>query len=179
VTVETLDSPFRKAAATTWFGQLHCLVLGQQQRTMMAAALIETPLCVQPSQVFTLRFQILGRDKQTLLLETQEGDHPLGLSSLVHGEKFFIEARFVLNQNDTYIMQHTTVVVPAAGYVTEVTVPIRPLSNVPSGRRDRLHLYFFDQQRHPLYDKPFVVEVFVSHFAKRGHEGYQVLTIPE
>jgi predicted N-acetyltransferase YhbS len=31
----------------------------------------------------------------------------------------------------------------------------------------------------PLYEKPFVVEVFVSHHVKRGHEGHHVLTIPQ
>lgn len=178
-TVETtLDQHTGQEAAIPWFEQLQRLVLGQQRRAMMAAALIETPLCVQPDQVFTLRCQILGRDEPTIPLKTQEGGQSTWLSSLIQGDRFTIEVRAVLNQNDTYVMQHTTVVMPAAGYVAEVTIPIQPLSSMPSGRRDRLHIFFFDEQRHLLYDKPFVVEVFVSHFLKRGHEGYHVLTIP-
>ena len=177
-TVETMETHSQSVAATTWFEQLQRLLLGQQQRAIKAAALIETPMCVQPNQVFTLRLHVLGRDEPTLPHDTQESERATWLSSLVHGETLSIEIRTVLNQNDTYVMQHATVVIPAAGYVTEVTIPIQPLSSVPGGRRDRLHIFFFDQQRHPLYDKPFVVEVFVSHLVKRGHEGHQVLTIP-
>ncbi len=176
--IETIDQHTQQEAAMPWFEQLQGLVLGQQQRAIMAAALIETPLCVQPEQVFTLRFHILGRDEPTIPPKTQEGSRSTWLSSLIQGDRFSIEVRAVLNQNDTYILQHTAVVMPAAGYVTEVTIPIQPLSSVPSGRRDRLHIFFFDEQRHLLYNKPFVVEVFVSHFVKRGHEGYHVLTIP-
>ncbi len=177
-TIETIDKHTQNEAATTRFEQLQRLVLGQQQRTIKAAALIETPMRVQPNQVFTLRLHILGRDEPTLPSDTQEGDQSTWLSSLVRGETLSIEVRAVLNQNDTFVMQHATVVIPAAGYISEVTIPIQPLSSVPSGRRDRLHIFFFDQQRHLLYDKPFVVEVFVSHLVKRGHEGHHVLTIP-
>jgi len=175
---ETVDTHSQNEAANTWFEQLQRLVLGQQQRIIKAAALIETPLCVQPNQVFTLRFHILGRDESALPPETQVGDQSTKLSSLGRGETLSIEVRAVLNQNDTHVMQLATVVIPAAGYVSEVTIPIQPLSSVPSGRRDRLHIFFFDYQHHPLYNKPFVVEVFVSHLVKRGQEGYHVLTIP-
>ena len=85
----------------------------------------------------------------------------------------------MLNQNDTSIMQQATVIIPAAGNVSEVTIPIQSLSNIPGGRRGCLHIFFFDKQHHPLYDKPFVIEVFVSFLVKRGHEGRQVLTIPK
>jgi hypothetical protein len=35
-----------------------------------------------------------------------------------------------------------------------------------------------DELRRPLYEKPFVVEVLVSHLVQPGREGYNVLTIP-
>ncbi len=166
-------------AANSRFKQLQRLALGKQQRAIMAAALIESPMCVQPNQVFTLRIHILGRDEPKLPPGTQqEGDRLTWLSSLVHGDTLSIEVRVVLNQRYTYEVRQATVTIPAAGHVAEVTIPIQPLSSVPSGRRDRLHIFFFDQQRHPLYNKPFMAEVFVSHFVKRGHEGHHVLTIP-
>jgi serine/threonine protein kinase len=176
-TVETVDTGPQSEDANTWFVQLQRLVLGRQQRSFKAAALIETPLYVQPEQVFTLRFHILGRDVPAFPPDLQEGDRSISLSGLVQGETLSIEVRAVLNQNDTFVVQHATVVVPGAGYVSEVTIPVQPLSTVPGGRRDRLHIFFFDKQHHPLYDKPFVIEVFVSVLVKRGHEGHQVLTI--
>jgi hypothetical protein len=35
-----------------------------------------------------------------------------------------------------------------------------------------------DENRHPLYEKPFVIEVFVSHLVQNGREGHNVLSIP-
>jgi serine/threonine protein kinase len=168
----------QKEVSNTWLMHIQSLVLGQQRHTIKAAALIETPLRVQPNQVFTLRFQILGRDVPTLPPGIQEGNLPICLSSLVHGETFTIEVRAVLNQNDAFVLQQVAVAIPAAGFVSEVTIPIQSLSSIPIGRRDRLHIFFFDKQHHPLYDKPFVVEVFVSPLVKHGHEGRHVLTIP-
>jgi len=45
--------------------------------------------------------------------------------------------------------------------------------------RERLLISFLDKQRQPLYERPLIVEVFVSQHVKRGHEGHRVLTIPQ
>jgi hypothetical protein len=177
-TKETIDIAPQNETTITWFEQLQRLILGQQQYTILSAALIESPIRVQPNQVFTLRLHILGRDETTLAPGTDEVDRSTGLSSLVYGDTFSIEVHTVINQNDAYVMQQATVTIPAAGSIAEVTIPIQLLNILERGRRDRLHIFFFDQQRHPLYEKPFVLEVFVSHLVKRGHEGHHVLTIP-
>jgi serine/threonine protein kinase len=178
--VETIDidTHSQNKAATTWFKQLQRVILGQQQRAIMAAALVESPLRVQPNQVFTIRMHVVGRDEPTHPPGAKEGNRSAGLSSLVHGNTVSIEVRSVLHQSYAYVVQQATITIPAAGYVAEVTIPVQPLSSAPSGRRDQLHIFFLDEQRHPLYEKPFIVEVFVSHLVKRGHEGHHVLTIP-
>jgi hypothetical protein len=89
-----------------------------------------------------------------------------------------IEVRSALYQNYAYIVQRALVTVPADGYVAEVTIPMRPLASGPSGRRDRLHIFFLNEQHQPLYDKPFVVELFISHLVQPGREGHNVLTLP-
>jgi hypothetical protein len=89
-----------------------------------------------------------------------------------------IEVRSALYQSYAYIVQQALVTVPADGYVAEVMIPMRPLANGPSGRRDRLHIFFLNEQRQPLYDKPFVVELFISHLVQPGREGHNVLTLP-
>jgi serine/threonine protein kinase len=176
--VETVGTTSQNESATTWFKQLQRFILGQQQRTMTAAAIIESPLSVQPNRVFTLRIHVMGRDEPAIPLDVKAVDRSPGLSRHVNGNKFSIEVRTVLNQNYTYVVQQATATIPAAGYVTEITIPIKPLSSLPSGMRERLLISFLDKQRKPLYEKPFVVEVFVSHHVKRGHEGHHVLTIP-
>lgn len=177
--IDPVITDSQNESANTWFKQLQRLAPGKQRGANRAAAFIESPICVQPNQIFTLRINILGRDEPKLPPGTQQKEGRLPwLSSLKHGDTLSIEVRVVLNQRHTYKVQKATVTIPAAGYVAEVTIPIQPLTSVPSGRRDRLHIFFFDQQRHPLYDKPFMAEVFVSHLVKRGHEGYHVLTIP-
>jgi serine/threonine protein kinase len=163
---------------TTWFKQLQRLILSQQQHAVMAAAIIEFPLRVQPNQIFLVRLHIMGRGEPILPPGAKKGEQPAGLSGHVHGDTVSIEVRSVLHQSYAYLVQQATVAIPAAGYVAEVTIPMQPLSSAPSGRRDRLHIFFLDEQRRPLYEKPFVVEVFVSHLVKRGHEGHHVLTIP-
>jgi hypothetical protein len=35
-----------------------------------------------------------------------------------------------------------------------------------------------DNRRNPLYEKPFALEVFVSHLVQPGREGHQALPIP-
>ena len=177
--IETVDISSQNESANTWYMQLQCLILGQQQHTMIAAALIESPLSVLPNQVFALRIHIMGRDEPTIPLDVKAVDQSPGLSRCVKGNKLSIEVRTVLNQNYTSVVQQATATIPAAGYVAEVTIPIKPLSSLLSRRRERLLISFLDKHRQPLYEKPFVVEVFVSHHVKRGHEGHHVLTIPQ
>jgi len=176
--VETIDTSSQNETVTPWFKQLQRLILGQQQHAIMAAAIIESPLSVQPNQVFTLRLHILGRNEPAPPPGANEVDRSTRLSHLVYGDTFSVEVHTVLNQRDAYVVQQATVTIPAAGYIAEVTIPVQPLNILESGKRNRFHIFFLDQQRHPLYEKPFVVEVFVSHYVKRAHEGYQVLTIP-
>ena len=167
-----------KESKTTWFKQLQRMILSQQQHAVMAAAIIESPLRVQPNQIFLVRLHIMGRDEPMLPPGAKKGEQSAGLSGLLHGDTVSIEVRSVLHQSYAYLVQQATVAIPAAGYVAEVTIPMQPLSSAPSGRRDRLHIFFLDEQRRPLYEKPFAVEVFVSHLVKRGYEGHHVLTIP-
>jgi serine/threonine protein kinase len=177
--VETVDITAQNESATSWFKQLQRMILGQQQHAMIAAALIESPLSVQPNQDFTLRIRIMGRDEPIIPGGVKAIDQSPGLSRFVHGNIICIEVRAVLNQNYIVVVQQATATIPAAGYVTELTIPIKPLSILPSGMRERLLISFLDNQRQPLYDKPFVVEIFVSHHTKRGHEGHHVLVIPQ
>jgi hypothetical protein len=76
------------------------------------------------------------------------------------------------------MVQQADVAIPASGYAAEVTVPMHPLSAGPSSRRERLHVFFMDKERNPLYEKPFVIELFVSPLVQLGHEGHSVLSIP-
>ncbi len=172
------DTTPKKEAAPSWFKQLQRTILGQQQRKIMAAAIIESPLRVQPDQSFALRLHIVGRDEPTPAPGARQGDHPAGLSGLVHGNTALIEIRSVLYQSFAYLVQQTTITIPAEGYVAEVTIPMQPLSDTPGGRRERLHIFFLDEHHRPLYEKPFVVEIFVSPLVKHGQEGHNVLSIP-
>ena len=97
---------------------------------------------------------------------------------MIEGEEVHIEVRSALYQNYAYIVQQADVTIPASGFVAEVTMPMKPLSSGPSGRRERLHIFFMDENRHPLYEKPFVLEVFISHLVQIGREGHNVLSIP-
>lgn len=150
--------------------------LGEQKRDTRAAAVIETPLRVQPQQAYTIRIQLMGRNKQqeSAREKVSEG----GISALHEGTVVYIEVRSVLYQNYAYVVQQANVTIPAEGYAAEVTIPMQPLTNGPSGRRDRLHVFFMDAARQPLYEKPFVLEVFISHLVQPGREGHNVLTIP-
>lgn len=158
--------------------QIQRLLLGQQQRAIAAAAIIETPMRVRPDQPYNLRLHIMGRDEPTPPPDARYGAEPVGLSALVHGEIALVEVRSVLQQGYTYILQQASVTIPANGYAAEVTIPMQQQTITPTGRRDRLHIFFLDEQRNPLYEKPFVVEVFVSPLVQFGREGHQVLTIP-
>ncbi len=165
----------------TWIDQLKQVLLGQQQQVIIAAAIVETPLRVLPDQMYTLRIHVIGRDERGPAAQRRtEGQEisPGGLCVLSHGDTVLIEVRSVLQQSYAYIVQRATVAIPAEGYVAEVTIPMQSLSSTPAGRRDRLHIFFMDEHRHPLYEKPFAVEIFVSQHVKRGNEGHNVLTIP-
>ena len=160
--------------------QLQRLILGEQKQVTTAAAIIETPLRIQPNQSYTIRIHLMGRDQSRYPhpVEAHKGARVGGLSSLVEGETVYIEVRSALYQSYAYIVQQATVSLPGQDYAAEVTIPMQPLSTGPNGRRDRLHIFFMDDRRHPLYEKPFVVELFVSHLVQPGREGHNVLTIP-
>lgn len=163
---------------TSLLKQIQRLILGQQQHAVEAAAIIETPLRIRPDQPYNLRLHIMGRDEPAPHPDAKKGAQPAGLSALVHGEITQVEVRSVLQQGYTYILQQATVTIPASGYAAEVTIPMQQQPVGATGRRDRLHIFFLDEQRRPLYEKPFVVEIFVSPLVQFGREGHQVLTIP-
>lgn len=147
------------------------MLLGEHPQSTSAAALIETPMRVQPHQNYIMRINIIGRSTQNI---NESG----GLSALCEGETIHIEVRSALYQNYAYIVQQANVQIPADGYVAEVAMPMQPLGSGPSGRRERLHVFFMDAERNPLYEKPFVLELFISHLVHRGREGHNVLSIP-
>lgn len=158
--------------------QIQRLLLGQQQHSVEAAAIIETPMRIRPDQPYNLRLHIMGRDEPAPHPDAKSGAQPAGLSALVHGEIVQVEVRSVLQQGYTYILQHASVTIPARGYAAEVTIPMQQQPLSMTGRRDRLHVFFLDEHRRPLYEKPFVVEIFISPLVQFGREGHQVLTIP-
>ena len=165
--------------------RLQRLVLGEQKHSTTAAAIIETPMRIQPDRPYTIRIQIMGRNVPEMVnplggFSRSAGGKrlPAGLSALIEEELVFIEIRSALYQNFAYIVQQTTVHIPPGGFAAEVTIPMQPLSNGPGGRRERLHIFFMDEMRRPLYEKPFIVELFVSQLVQSGREGHNVLTIP-
>ncbi|MGH2497287.1 MAG: protein kinase domain-containing protein [Ktedonobacteraceae bacterium] len=172
------SAPKKSPDANSWLEQLKQAVLGEQQHVIAAAAIIETPMRVLPDQLYTIRLHVMGRDQVDSANEKRGNQRAGGLSTLVHGDVALVEVRSVLQESYAYVVQMATVTIPAEGYVAEVTIPMQPLSSTPTGRRDRLHIFFLNEQRHPLYEKPFVLEIFVSHHVKRGSEGHHVLTIP-
>ncbi len=162
----------------SFFQRLQRFFLGEQQHATMAVALIETPLRVQPNQAYVIRIHLTGRDEPQAVSNRRKNAALDGLSGLTKGEVVHIEVRSALYHNYAYVVQRADVALPNAGYSAEVTIPMQPLASGPSGRRERLHIFFTDELRRPLYEKPFVVEVFVSHLVQSGREGYNVLTIP-
>ncbi|GAC1391736.1 MAG: hypothetical protein NVSMB38_12980 [Ktedonobacteraceae bacterium] len=165
-------------ANVSFLKQLQRFLLGEQQRSTTAAALIETPLRVQPNQGYTIRIHLMGREVATPPPGSKKGTQPVGLSAIIHDEIVHIEVRSAIFQNYAYIVQRADVQIPGQGFAAEITIPMQPLSDGPSGRRERLHIFFMDEMRRPLYEKPFAVEVFVSHLVQSGREGHNVLTIP-
>jgi len=177
--VETQNTTSQKETSIIWFKRFQRFILGQQQHAMFAAAIIESPVSVRPDQIFMLRIHIMGRDEPMIRLDVPETDLSPGLSRLMHGDTFSVEVRAVLNQNFTFVVQQAMATIPAAGYIAEITIPIQPFSKLPEGMRERLLISFLDKQHQPLYEKPLEVEVFVSHYVKRGHEGHHALKIPQ
>ncbi len=158
--------------------RLQRFIMGEQQHSTTAAALIETPCRVQPNQGYTIRIHLMGRELATLPPGSRRGTQPVGLSAMVHNETVHIEVRSAIFQNYAYIVQRADVQIPGQGFAAEVTIPMQPLSDGPGGRRERLHIFFMDEMHRPLYEKPFAVEVFVSHLVQSGREGHAVLTVP-
>ncbi len=168
----------KEKQAQSFLKRLQRFILGEQQHTTAAAALIETPMRVQPNQGYVIRIHLTGRDTPKPPPGTKAGAPLSGLSALVKGVGVHIEVRSALYQNYAYIVQRADVALPGNGYSAEVSIPMQPLANHETGRRERLHIFFTDELRRPLYEKPFVVEVFVSPLVQNGREGYNVLTIP-
>jgi serine/threonine protein kinase len=158
--------------------QIQRVVLGEQQHTTSAAAIIETPMRVQPNQQYNIRIRLMGRDEASNPPGTKKGIVPRGLSAQAHGDLVYIEVRSALHENFTYIVQQAAVNIPALGYVAEVVIPMQPFGGQSDGRRERLHIVFMDEMHRPLYIKPFVIELFVSHLVQWGREGHHVLPIP-
>jgi serine/threonine protein kinase len=163
---------------SSFFQQMQRLILGEQKQTTTAAAIVEAPLRVQPNQHYHIRIHVMGRNTAMGAPDSKNSATAGGLSSLVEGDTVFIEVRSALYQNYAYVVQQATVQIPESGYAAEVTIPMHPLSQGPSGRRDRLHIFFMDARHRSLYEKPFVIELFISHLVQSGREGHNVLTIP-
>lgn len=169
-----IDANKRSERANALLKRVQRFILGEPQQTTSAAALIETPMRIQPNQGYTIRINVIGRNDS----DAKEDESLGGLSALIEGDEVHIEVRSALYQNYAYIVQQADVTIPASGFVAEVTMPMKPLSSGPSGRRERLHIFFMDENRHPLYEKPFILEVFISHLVQNGREGHNVLSIP-
>ncbi|GHO43469.1 inactive serine/threonine-protein kinase VRK3 [Ktedonospora formicarum] len=158
--------------------QLQHFILGVQRRDIAAAALIETPLRIQPDQSYTLRISLMGRDEPYVPTGAAT-DAPLsGLSALAAGDIVHIEVRTTLVQRMAFVVQKADVQVPRKGYAAEISIPMQPFDHSVAGRRERLYLYFTDEFRNPLYEQPFAVELFISPLVQSGREGHDVLTIP-
>jgi serine/threonine protein kinase len=163
---------------STWLKRLQEFVFGEQQHNIAAAAIIEAPLRIHPGQAYTLRIHLMGRDKLTARLANRTSEGGMGLSGMLYGEQVHIEVRSSLFQNYAYVIQQANVEIPHAGYAAEVIIPMQPLSDGPSGRRERLHVLFSDSKRRPLYERPFAIEIYISHLVAAGQEGHNALTIP-
>lgn len=166
------------AEEMSFLKRLQRFILGEQQRSTTAAALIETPLRVQPNQGYTLRIHLMGRDEPTMHAGAKKESLSSGLSAMVQGDMVHVEVRSALYQSYAYVVQRADVAVPGRGYAAEVVMPMQAFASGASGRRERLHIFFTDELRQPLYEKPFVVEVFVSPLVQSGREGYNVIPIP-
>ncbi len=176
--VDVVTSTQSQATDEAFLKRLQRFLLGEQQRSTTAAALIETPLRIQPNQGYTIRIHLMGRDVATPPLGAKKGAQPVGLSAIIHDEIVHVEVRSSIFQNYAYVVQRADVPIPGEGFAAEVSIPMQPLSGGQNGRRERLHIFFMDEARRPLYEKPFAVEVTVSQLVQSGREGHTVLTIP-
>ncbi|MBX5456827.1 MAG: hypothetical protein IRZ31_07995 [Thermogemmatispora sp.] len=158
--------------------QIQRFIVGEQQRGTAAAAIIEAPLRLQPGQRFAIRVRLMGRDRALPPPGARAGSRPVGLSALTHGERVHIEVRSAIYQRYAFVVQRAVIMVPARGYVAEVTIPMPPPLKGRGGRRERLHIVFTDEHRRPLYEKPFALEILVSPLVRPGQEGLQALPIP-
>ncbi len=177
-TIEPPQEPVGDANTPSWLRRVQRFLLGEQQHTTTAAALIETPLRVQPNQSYTIRISLMGREVAKASPSANKGFQPVGLSSIVRDEHVRIEVRSAIFQNYAYVAQRTDVQMPGEGFAAEVLIPMQTFSEGPSGRRERLHIFFMDEMQRPLYEKPFAIEIFVSRLVQSGREGHNVLTIP-
>jgi hypothetical protein len=165
-----------KEGGTTIVTGIQHIFLGE--RNITAAAFIETPLRVQPGQDYAVRINLLGRDEPALPSGIQEEAPLAGLSALAQGELIHIEVRTAIAQKDVSVVHQADVYIPRRNYMTEVTLPMHPRSHASRGQRERVHIFFMDKMYRPLYEKPFVIELFISPLVKYGHEGYYALPIP-
>jgi serine/threonine protein kinase len=158
--------------------RLRHIFIGEQQHSTTAVVLIETPLRVQPHQHYHLRISVMGRDEPGLPPGAPPDMELSGLSALARGDRIHIEVQTALIQNYAYILQQADVEIPSTGYAAEVTIPLQAIPDGSGTRRERLHINFTDEAKQPLYEKPFVVELFISSHVQAGREGHNVLTIP-
>ncbi|HEY7415809.1 MAG TPA: hypothetical protein VH593_11500, partial [Ktedonobacteraceae bacterium] len=123
----TAPAPLVPGVENPFVGRLRRFVLGQQQYNTTAAALIETPLRVQPHQGYLMRIKIMGRDTTS--------NPGVGLSGLIKDDLVHIEVRSALFHKYAYIVQQAEISLPGRGYAAAITIPLQPLSDGPSGRR--------------------------------------------
>jgi serine/threonine protein kinase len=162
-------------AFSALFERIKRFVISGQPRINNAVAMIETPMRVQPNQNYTIRIHLMGRNEPK---HVPDAAILGGLGSLIQGERVHIEVRSALYHNYAYIVQQTDVEVPAPNFAAEVTIPMRSIADNSGTKRERLHIFFTDQKHNPLYEKPFVIELFISNLVQSGHEGHNVLAIP-
>jgi len=105
--------------------KLQHILLGEQQHSTTAVALIEMPLRVQPHQSYHLRISITGRDEPGLPPGAPPEMELSGLSALAHGDRVHIEVRTSLIQHYAYILQQADVEIPQEGYAAEITIPLQ------------------------------------------------------
>lgn len=176
IELTTLAKPF-----STLFKHIKRFILGSQPRINNVVAIIETPMRIQPNTNYTIRIHLIGRDEPKHVHGFKPNNDTTrlgGLGSLTHGELVHIEVRSALYHNYAYIVQQADVEVPASNYAAEITIPMRSITGNPSTRRERLHIFFTDEKQNPLYEKPFLIELFISSLVQSGHEGHNILSIP-
>jgi hypothetical protein len=138
------------------------------------AALIEAPLRIGPDQCYFVRIRLSGRDRPA----TPEDGQAVGLNALTKGKLVHIEIRATLFEQSVYAAYQASIPMPASGYEAIITMPMKSPFSRPSGQYERVSISFMDEQGHPFYEKPFVIELFVSRHVRPGREGYNALAVP-